>query len=116
MVTITDTPAGAPPIAEWHLAKFGLDANNESIRGDNADPDFDGTVNLLEYALGLEPLVPSPDGAPIADASGIYLTLSVQKNPATTILQDTPTLLEVRDNVPVSGTPQRFIRLEVTRP
>ena len=87
MVTITDPPAGAPPIAEWHLAKFGL-----------------------------EPLVPWPDGAPIADASGIYLTLSVQKNPATTILQDTPTLLEVRDNVPVSGTPQRFIRLEVTRP
>ena len=34
----------------------------------------------------------------------------------TTILQETPTLLEVRDNVPVSGAPQRFIRLRVTHP
>ena len=139
-VTITDTAAGAPPIATWHLAKFGIDANNEAVRGDTADPDYDGTVNLLEYALGLEPLIPSVGGVPVADASGIYLTLSVQKNPAatdvsfsvqvngdltnaagwsasgTTILQDTPTLLEVRDNVPVSGAPQRFIRLQVTRP
>ncbi len=140
VVTITDTPAVAPPIATWHLSKFGIDANNESIRGDNADPDFDGTVNLLEYALGLEPLIPSPDSLPVADASGTYLTLSVQKNLAatdvifsvqvnddltnatgwsssgTTILQDTPTFLEVRDNVPVSGSQQRFIHLQVSRP
>ena len=139
-VTITDTPAGAPPIAAWRLEKFGIDANNEAIRGDHADPDFDGTVNLLEYALGLEPLIASVGGAPVGDASGIYLTLSVQKNPAatdvtfsvqvngdlanaagwsaagTTVLQDTPTLLEVRDNVPVDGSPRRFIRLEISHP
>ena len=139
-VTITDTPAGAPPIAAWHLAKFGSDANNETIRSDNADPDHDGTVNLLEYAFGLEPLIAASGGVPTVDASGTYLTLSAPRNPAatdvtfsvqvngdltnaaawsaagTTILQNTPTLLEVRDNVPVSGTPQRFIRLQVTRP
>ena len=139
-VTITDTPAGAPPIAAWHLAKFGSAANDEAIRGDNADPDHDGTVNLLEYAFGLEPLIAASGGVPTVDASGTYLTLSAPRNPAatdvtfsvqvngdlanaaawsaagTTILQNTPTLLEVRDNVPVSGTPQRFIRLQVTRP
>lgn len=140
VVTITDTPTGAPPIATWRLAKFGSDANNESIRGDTADPDFDGIFNLLEYALGLEPLIPSPAGLPVADASGTYLTLSVPRNPdatdvtltvqvngdltdapgwsatGTTILQATPTLLEVRDNTPITGTPQRYIRLQVTRP
>ncbi len=140
IVTITDAPAGAPPIAEWRLQKFGSDANNDAIRSDNADPDFDGTVNLFEYAFGLEPLIPSISGLPASNASGDYLTLSVQKNPAatdvtftvqvnddlangagwsptnTTILQNTATLLEVRDNTPITGTPARFIRLQVTRP
>ncbi len=138
--TITDVPAGAPAIAEWRMQKFGIDANNEAIRGDNADPDFDGTVNLFEYAFGLEPLIHSVNGLPASSAAGNYLTLSVQKNPAatdvtfsvqvnddlanaagwnsanTTILQDTATLLEVRDNTPITGTPARFIRLQVTRP
>lgn len=140
IVTITDTPAGAPPIAEWRLQKFGSDANNDAIRSDNADPDFDGTVNLFEYAFGLEPLIPSISGLPASSASGDYLTLIVQKNPAatdvtftvqvnddlangagwsptnTTILQNTATLLEVRDNTPITGTPARYIRLQVTRP
>ena len=136
-VTITDAPAGAPPIAAWHLANFGAEANNETIRGDNADPDSDGWANLLEYALDLDPHSFSLSGLPAHDASGSFLTLSVARNPAatdvsfsvqvsgdllgwnsndTTILQDTPTLLEVRDNFPISGTPQRFIRLQVTRP
>jgi hypothetical protein len=140
VVTITDTPAGAPPIATWRLSKFGTDANNEAIRGDAADPDRDGLPNLLEYAFGLEPLIASPDGAPLVDATGTFLTLTAQKNPAatdvsfsvqvnadlanaagwsasgTTILQDTPTLLEVRDNIPIGSAPRRFIRLQVTRP
>lgn len=137
-VAITDTPAGAPPIAAWRLAKFGGDANNEAVAGDNADPDLDDTVNLLEYALGLEPLAPSTTGLPTVDASGTFLTLIVQKNPAaadvaysvqvngdltavwsssgTTILQNTPSLLEVRDNVPISDASRRFMRLQVTGP
>lgn len=139
-VTITDTPAGEPPIASWHLAKFGATANNEAIRGDNIDPDLDGIVNLIEYALGLEPLFASTAGLPIANGTGAYLTLSVPKNPGaidvsfsvqvngdltnaagwsaagTTILQNTATRLEVRDNVPISGANHRFMRLQVTRP
>lgn len=138
--TITDTPVGAPPIARWHMQKFGLDANNAAIRGDNADPDADGTVNLFEYAFGLEPLIHSTSDLPASSITTDHLTLSVQKNPTatdvtfsvqvnddlrngagwnslnTTILQDTPTLLEVRDNTPVTGTPARYIRLQITRP
>ncbi len=140
LVTITDTPAGAPPVALWRLDKFGADANNTAIAGDLADPDHDGTLNLLEYALGLEPLIPSTSGLPVLDASGIYLTLTTQKNPAatdvtynveakddlingtvwssatTTILQNTSTVLQVRDNTPITNAPHRFMRLQITRP
>lgn len=136
IVTINDAPAGSP-IALWHLIKFGLNANNQTIRGDNADPDFDGADNLMEYALGLEPMIPSSQGLPNLIPSSNYLTLDVQRNPTatdinyivevgndladwsaldTTILQDTPTRLQVRDNVPSSSAQRRFIRLRLERP
>lgn len=139
-VTITDLAAGDPPAAFWRLSKFGPAANTAAVAGDGADPDQDGVSNLLEYAIGLDPLAASLDGLPDGGVLGGYLTLAVQKNPdatdvtcrvqvsgdpgagpawgtdETTILQDTPTLLEVRDNIPVSSAPRRFIRLQVTRP
>jgi hypothetical protein len=138
-VTIGDLPAGAPPIAAWHLAKFGIDANNEAVRGDTRDPDGDGVTNVFEYALNLEPLDSASASLPSWDATSGYLVLRLQTNPAAsdltfsvqangdlanqagwnssdiTILQDTATLLEVRDNVPIGSTPRRFIRLQVTR-
>jgi hypothetical protein len=136
-VTITDAPPGAPPIVAWHLEKFGLNANNETIRGDNADPDSDGADNLMEYALGLDPLIPTFSGWPNSAVSSDFLTMDVQRNPAatdidytvlvsddlvdwsdvdTTILQDTPSLLRVRDNKPFSMLKRRFMRLRITRP
>ncbi len=139
-VTISDTPIGAPPIAAWQLAKFGAEANNEAIRGDDRDPDHDGAVNLLEYALGLEPMIASTADLPSIDTSQGYLALSVRKNPwatdvnfsiratdnltnaaswssaGTVILQDTPYLLEVRDSIPFGSVPCRFMSLQVTRP
>jgi len=36
----------------------------DSIQGPGADPDGDGLVNALEYALGLNPLEPDIDGLP----------------------------------------------------
>ncbi len=137
-VTISDLAAGDPPIAFWRLSNFGSAANTASISGDSADPDQDRLLNLLEYGLGLDPLVPSLNGLPEGSISDDYLTLSVQKNPAATdvtyrvqvsgepgtgwttdgtiILQNTATLLEARDNVSLSNAPRRFIRLQVTRP
>ena len=135
-VTISDVPGGSP-IALWHLNKFGLNANNETIRGDNADPDFDGTDNLMEYALGLEPMIPSSQGLPNLIPSPNFLTLDVNRNPGatdvnyiievgsdligwsslnTTILQDTPTRLQARDNVSLNSAQRRFIRLRLERP
>jgi len=58
-VTIHDTPFNV-----WRLAEFGTNANNVAISGDFADPDRDGIVNLLEYALDLDPNVPAVTGLP----------------------------------------------------
>jgi hypothetical protein len=58
-VTIHDTP-----VNDWRLMEFGTNANNSAISGDLADPDGDGIVNLLEYALDLNPNIASVQGLP----------------------------------------------------
>ena len=44
-----------PPTSAWKLAHFGANANNPAIAGDTANPDADGSVNLLEYAFATDP-------------------------------------------------------------
>ena len=46
-----------PPTSGWKLAHFGTNANNAAIAGDAADPDADGSANLLEYAFAADPNV-----------------------------------------------------------
>jgi hypothetical protein len=93
--------------------------------------------NLLKYALGLAPLVPTTDPV-TGDVSTGHLRLTVPKNPdatditfliestgdltlpfttnGITIDQNTATLLQAHDNTPVSSSTSGFIRLHVTRP
>lgn len=103
------------------------------------DTDFDSRSDFLEFALGTNPRINSRVGEPVTTMEGGYLTLTVTRNPAAsalqfrvavsgnlhawfsdaahvTIIEDTPTLLKARDNVPVGDEPQRFIRLEVNKP
>ncbi|MBL9113697.1 MAG: PKD domain-containing protein [Verrucomicrobiaceae bacterium] len=54
-VTVTLTS----PIFDWRALSFGANASNPAIAGDEADPDMDGVVNLLEYALIGNPNSPS---------------------------------------------------------
>ena len=49
-LTIADRPVDA-----WRFEKFGLQANDALIAGDDADPDGDGQTNLREYLAGTEP-------------------------------------------------------------
>jgi hypothetical protein len=56
------------PFSAWQLAEFGTNASNPAISGDLADPDGDGIVNLLEYALNLNPNVAGVAGLPTARA------------------------------------------------
>lgn len=52
----TTTGLGTPPKAIWRQQKFSVDSGNSAVAGDNADPDRDGVINLLEYAFGSDPL------------------------------------------------------------
>ena len=51
------------PFDAWRLAHFGT-TENTGASADDADPDHDGLVNIIEYALGLDPNLPDPE--PIA--------------------------------------------------
>ncbi len=138
----TTITVNLPPIEQWRQTHFGANAGNPLLAGDLADPDFDGLNNLLEYALGLDPLVPAGSAA-VTDFETIgpdrFLRLTVTKNPAatdvsfsiqvtgdlttptswstsgTTIETNTSTTLRVRDNTPVSSASPRDIRLRVSR-
>ncbi|GEM_PF-3849630 len=59
--------------AGWHLRSFAASSIPESLQTVTADPDADGIINLLEYALGLDPTTPEAE-PPLhleADASGV---------------------------------------------
>ena len=142
VVTQSITPTAAASAATiWKQYYFSADANDELIAGDHADPDKDGVENLLERALGLDPNSASIDGLPSISWTEIngekYLTLTVTKSSAasdlnfdvevngdlstwysgdthTKFLENTSTLLRVRDRTPLSNAAKRFIRLKVT--
>jgi hypothetical protein len=46
---------GVSPFLQWQQTSFGEDASNPEIAGELEDPDKDGIINLLEYALNLDP-------------------------------------------------------------
>lgn len=125
------------PADDWRYERFGAQANNPAISGDNADPDGDGMPNLLEYAVGRNPLQPSAHGLPGPDLTDGRLSVRAEKNPAAsdldwsaevsgtlapgswtgnvTVLQNTPEIFEALDNTASSGNGPRFMRLKVTR-
>lgn len=55
-----ETEAVPTGMEAWRQLHFGSDAKNPEIAGDQADPDKDGMSNLLEYALGGDPLTADP--------------------------------------------------------
>ncbi len=124
------------PIQLWRWQWFGI-TDDSGVAADTAIATGDGMPNLLKYALGLDPLVPAANPI-VGDISTGYLRLTVPRNPnatdvtfyvevtdnltalwttnGTTVDQNTPTLLQVHDNTPVSSSAAGFIRLRITRP
>ena len=131
------------PIEQWRQTHFGANAGNPLIAGDLANPDGDAFNNLLEYALGLDPLVAGTGGVS-ADTETIgpdqFLRMTITKNPAatdvvfsievtgdlatpgswgtadTTVETNTITTVTTRDNTPLSSAVPRSIRLKVSHP
>ena len=125
-----------PPMQHWTFTAFGEQANDPAIAGPLADPDNDGLPNVVERALGQSPL--SASQGPQSSVTDGYLSLEFFEAIGTSDLtytvkasadlmswsganlgevQRTPepggTRVKVRDQMPIAGTPRRFLRLEV---
>ena len=125
---------------QWQAQSFG--SNTDPKAAAMADFDHDGLSNLMEYALGTSGT--AQNATPVVHnlvpvGSDQYLHITVPKNPAATdvtltveatgdltnpaswsstdlvILQNTSTVLEVRDSVPATNNAPRFMRVRVTK-
>ncbi|BCX46855.1 fibronectin type III domain-conaining protein [Haloferula helveola] len=67
------------PFASWILDRFGAPSG---ITHPDADPDGDGIANVVEYALGLDPLLPGT--GPSLDSNSGTPTYRYSINPAAT--------------------------------
>ncbi|MDB6112736.1 MAG: hypothetical protein JWR69_4486 [Pedosphaera sp.] len=80
-LSIIGGPSGA-----WRLAHFGTNASNAPIAGDLADPDGDGLVNLLEYALAADPGTFNTNRSLTGALAGNRLMLQFHRNTSATDL------------------------------
>ena len=83
------------PYEAWQSGYFtAAELGNAAVSGDLADPDGDGVVNLLEYALGLNPRAAGVSGLPTSGVSTVngsrYLTLTYTQVIAATDIVYTP--------------------------
>jgi hypothetical protein len=125
------------PIQSWRQQWFGT-TSNSGPAADTYISTSDGMPNLLKYALGLAPLVPTNNPV-VGDIASGFLRLTLPKDPAatdvsyyvevtsdlanpawttngTTIDINSSTVLQVHYNVPVASSPGEFIRLRLTQP
>jgi hypothetical protein len=96
------TFTAAANLASWRQLKFTAgELLNAAISGPNADPDADGYVNLMEYALGLEPKAVSTVGLPTMGTAGSDWVYTYTRPAAAT---DLTYVVEVSTNLSTWGT------------
>lgn len=129
------------PFAAWQAEHWSPDTQDPLAAGE-ADADMDGQLNLLEYAFGSRPR--AADSSPVVfgqvEVNGQeYLRIAVPKNPLATdvtytveasddpgnqlswssagivIEQNSTTLLQARDHLPLGSQGRRFLRVRVSR-
>ncbi len=127
---------------QWRQTHFGPAATDAGEAADAADPDADGLPNLLEYALGADPLAPSPPALPTLQLSALgpqpsrlRLTFNRVADPALTYTveaadtlgtsatwtpiwtstgaENTAGAVTVEDVQTLATSPTRFLRLRV---
>ena len=69
------------PIDLWRLNHFGS-SNNSGPGADGSDPDHDGLVNLVEYALGLDPNISDPNPLSFSLTAGHLNIIYQRPHPA----------------------------------
>jgi hypothetical protein len=69
------------PIDLWRLNHFGS-SSNSGPGADGSDPDHDGLVNLVEYALGLDSNTPDPNPLSFASTAGHLNIIYQRPHPA----------------------------------
>ncbi|HTD87983.1 MAG TPA: hypothetical protein VK850_15520, partial [Candidatus Binatia bacterium] len=142
--------ASTSTIETWRASYFSAadlqDPSKETtVWGDVADPDNDGRQNVMEYALGLNPVASEPEDAALVSATmniggSQYQTLTFNARLADSTLQYIPEVsadnatwsatavlvtstpvngdfqrVTYRDSVPITSVAARFMRLRVVR-
>ena len=142
--TFSINQAAATPFQAWKASYFtASELADDAISGDLADPAHDGIVNLLKYALALEPHIASVWGLPRTAVTNGFLTLTYRQNKQATDItfmveacgglipnswstnglavisqadSNTYWSVTVRDSVPITNAVSRFMRLKITEP
>jgi hypothetical protein len=122
-----------PTLAEWRTA-YG---------NDSANPSGDGLNNIAKFALGLDPAqIANASEQPVlqitTNSAQQYLTIQIPRRvirpepnylirsspiletwpitPQVIVLEDSPTMLKVRDSTPFNGSSQRFMDFRIQIP
>jgi hypothetical protein len=126
------------PYDTWQIAHFGTNANNPSIAGDLADPDHDGVVNLLEYAMALDPNVANSTRFPTGSITGNKFLMHFPRNTSasdlTYVVEDSYNALDwtglmtytagsgwvpnaggatISESAPVGTSPDQFVNVTI---
>ena len=131
------------PVATWRQTHFGTAANSGNA-ADNSDPDGDGLVNLVEYAVNSDPNTvnssplsygiigehltitfqrPHPAPAEITylfevanDLSGPWQTGPAVTTQTVTDNHDGTETVVVTDNAPIGNLTAHYLRVRISEP
>lgn len=130
---ITLTGTGVIPITDWRQTHFGS-PDNSGDGADLNDYEYDGLVNLVEYAFGLNPTLNSAGQLPQGQIVGPNFVLSFTEPVGVTgitygaewsttmasndwhPITDTGTPPQHTFSVPIGGNQVLLVRLKVTSP
>lgn len=140
---LNGTAPGSDPYEVWRQSNFSVDdLADANVSAPVADPDGDGVVNLMEYALALDPLQAGSEHLPVGDylqqnGNSVFVFSFVRANAARDITytvevsddllawQDSTLPMEtvdqgngtstVRLSIPLPAVSKRFMRLRITR-